>query len=293
MKAISKSILQTIIYSDLFDYPLTKTDVWRYLISKKPVKFRTFDKGLNNISEIQCKDRFYFLKGRESIIEKRIRREKESKKKILMAKKIIPFLSIIPTISFIGISGSVAMKNAEKNEDIDLFVITKKGTLWITRLLMIIILSIKGVLRRRCDKIVENKICLNMIIEETCLLMPKDRRNLYTAHEIVQLLPLLNRWKIYEKFLKVNKWVKKVLPNSIAFTDSKFFKKRSSFVVLRLNSVAKNAQIFKINKRKTGETVRADFVAFHPLDMRDEVLFLFKKRLKNYKIYLNSQSFYY
>ncbi|MEK7127252.1 MAG: nucleotidyltransferase domain-containing protein, partial [Patescibacteria group bacterium] len=56
--------------------------------------------------------------------------------KLELAKKIISKLKNISFVEAIFVTGSVAANNATEKADIDLMVITKPNTLWLTRLLI-------------------------------------------------------------------------------------------------------------------------------------------------------------
>lgn len=314
---IKKSILRTISYSDIFDYPLNKTEIWKFLISSEKVSKENFDrvliasslrvlhhrtkqstdvKGIATLSRkagflaMTEENDFYFLPDRAEIISKRLKRERESKRKFKIAQKAASFLSIIPTIYLIGLSGSLAMNNSDKDDDIDFFIIVKKNSIWTTRLLSLFILQILGKRRKRKDIKVKNKICINMIIDESILKMPKDRQNLYTAHEVAQMRPVFDRKDTYQKFIAANKWVRRFLPNSL---DTKILrykdtgrknKKSLNIFFPALEYLAKKIQLWSINRHQTIETVDDHLLAFHPIDYGDLVMKEYNKRLKKYKI---------
>jgi len=293
---IRRAILETLIYSDIFDYPLSKDELWKFLTSEKIDK-ESFEELLkdNLIEKVNFINSFYCLSGRGEIIQTRVKRKKESQKKIVIAKKIIKQLCCIPTIQFIGISGALSLENASVDDDIDLFVITSKGTLWLTRLAMIIVLLLVGRYRRRNQREVSDKICLNMLIDESVLVFPKSRQNLYTAREIVQLMPVFEQNNTYSKFINTNKWVEKFLPNAfkrgITLNTTRNYAETFFSVVLRyilrisaLEHLAKTVQLWFIKKHITTETVRNNFLAFHPLDYKNIILAEYKKRLQRYEI---------
>jgi hypothetical protein len=72
LSAIESAILQTITYVDVFDYPLTPTEVHRYLIGVE-----TSAEGVNRIlssrhlvpGRLNRKDDYIFLSGRSAIVE--------------------------------------------------------------------------------------------------------------------------------------------------------------------------------------------------------------------------------
>jgi len=284
MDSKKKEIEKTLIYSDIFDFPLTKQEIWKYLISDKKIPKKDFLKLFKN-GKLSSVNNLYFLKGREKIIEKRKSREKLGVIKLEKAKKMINLLSVIPSIYLAGITGSLALLNSKKEEDIDLFLVSAKNTVWITRFLAVIFLKSSGSYRGRTDMLVENKLCLNMIIGEDCLKIDNKRQDIYTAHEIVQLVPIFERNNTYKKFLNNNLWVKQFMPNSIGKTNIKInIQKERKWVVSLLKvfePFAREIQFYLMKKHITQETVLRNFLAFHPIDHRGKILKVFKRRIKN------------
>ncbi|MBI4225790.1 hypothetical protein HY612_01635, partial [Candidatus Roizmanbacteria bacterium] len=64
-------------------------------------------------------------------------------------KLYIKLLFLSPQIKLIGLSGSVAMLNADESHDIDLFIITAKNRLYTGRFIALILAQILGMRRRR------------------------------------------------------------------------------------------------------------------------------------------------
>lgn len=284
--ASNSSILKTLIYSDIFDFPLTKEEIWKFLIAVN-VDRASFEKTLTEFPLVKWEHEkgFYFLSGRGEIVEKRIKKKKESKKKITLAKKIIKKLSFFPTVLFIGISGGLALENSKEKDDIDLFVITRANTLWITRLLLVLLLILMGQYRGRGKK-ESQKICLNMLIDEDALMFEKDRQNLYAAHEIAQLKPIFNRNNTYKKFLNVNRrWVSRFLPNAIGrITNYESRIKERKNPLFIFEKVAKLVQLIYMKRHRTREVISDHFLAFHPFEYKNYVLEEYNRRLKKYEI---------
>ncbi len=283
---IRQSILKTVLYSDIFDYPLTSYQIWKYLISSRKFKRASFDSVLKNIgSPISTTRGLYFTEGKENIIKEAIKRKKESGKKFVQVYKISRIISFIPFVLFIGVSGGLSMNNAEKKDDIDIFVITKENSIWITRFLIIIILKILGKHRGRRDEKVADKICLNMLIDEKHLSFNSKKQNLYTAHEIVQMVPIFDRNKIHNKFLSKNMWVKKFLQNSIETKNLKIkrnYKNNNLFINL-FENFAKLIQLIYLRRHRTIEAISEGWLAFHPLDYNKKIDDAYISRLKQYE----------
>jgi hypothetical protein len=279
---IKKAILKTIIYSDIFNFPLTKNELWKFLSCEKKVLFRNFQNVLERSQKgaISVKDGYFFLKGRENIVEKRKKNITEAERNLQIAKKAVKYLSFIPTLLFIGISGGVAMGDVEKKDDIDFFVITKKNALFKTRFFILLILFITGLKRRRGVKYAPDKICINYLIDETAVAFPQSRHELYTAHEIAQVIPLFDREDTYRFFLEKNKWIKRFLPNAFSQKNSTVYnypKSSGKYVSFLINFLAPEwmLRLVQINFMKahlSGETISKSVLAFNPYDYRVQTL---------------------
>jgi len=210
---LKKAVLSTLAYADIFDYPLKKEEIWRFLLSDIRYQILDVSKGLKELPEVSQKNNFYFLKEREHLVLLRKKRERWSKEKLKIAQKVANWLKIIPTIKMVAVTGALAMENSNENDDIDLLIITSKSRLWLTRFLTVILLELVANRRHPADKEVKDKICLNMFLDEGHLEVPKKEQDLFSSHEVCQLKVLWDKNGIYQKFLKANLWSKKFLPN--------------------------------------------------------------------------------
>ena len=212
MTGYQQAILKTLAYADVFSYPLTSKEIHLFLIGQKTNQADLAKelKGLKNISQ---KRGFFYLENQEKIFYLRQKRKKYSQGKIKIAKKVTNWLKLIPWIKMVGITGNLAMNNADMDDDIDLLILTTKDRLWLSRLSAILITELLGARRRPGQKSVANKICLNMFLDETHLKIPQKEQNLITAHEICQLKPLFSKDNFYHKFIQQNPWAQKFLPN--------------------------------------------------------------------------------
>jgi hypothetical protein len=299
-----KAVLSTLLYSDIFDFPLTLEELYINLISpschsREVGNPNTLQKTLKTLSSIVSEKKgFYCMTGKENSIENRINRLKYAKKKLKIAQKISTLLSHIPSIYFIGITGRLAHNDADENDDIDMFFITKKNTIWTTRALILVILQLMNLRRKPNETNPANKICANLIIEETALHWPNEKHDIYTAHEIINMQPLFSKNNMYKKFLSSNNWITQFYPNHNSHASHNVIP--SLNVISNLKSYAiintiklliippltelilKKLQLTYMKKKITNETILPDFLAFHPHDYRQEVLKNFTKKLKQY-----------
>ena len=263
-----RAVIQTIAYSAVFNYPLTAQEIMQYLISELEIGDSLYQ--LLNSNSIEYKNGYFFLPGFESSIMQREKRKSIATAKRAVLKRFLALAKYIPTISLIGISGALAMENAHKEDDIDLFIVAKVGTVWLTRMLCILLAEGLGQRRRPNATDVRNKLCLNMFIDEAHLAIPTTERDLFSAHEVVQLKPVYNKEHTYEKFLVENNWVREYLPNAISspkFGPSTSCKIRPSMVRFA-EQVARFFQRIYMYRRVTNEVLKSGYLRFHPSDAR-------------------------
>lgn len=276
---MERAILKTLVYADIFDYPLTLREIHKWLIGKKA--------SLRQIKMDQRK--YYCLPGREKIIKIRKQRIKQSKIYLRKAKIICQLLRIIPWIKLVGISGGLAMENAGKKDDIDLILITAKNRMWISRFLALGLLSLTGQRRKRDDLPlkVAGKLCINTLLEEDCL--EQSSKDIYLAHEVLQMKVLWQRDGIYSKYLEDNSWVFKYLPNWInqyQVLSSKYYGKSHNTKYIIHNTIlnifekiAKKFQLWYMKSPKGMERIEDGALYFHPKDCRKEILAKFKLKI--------------
>ncbi len=219
MNLIHKAILKTLVYADIFNYPLTASEIHHWLIwqnSAKPPALKNITSIIKNTPHIQAISPYFYLKNHQKNISLRRQHHRFSQTKLKFARQATAYLKLIPFINLIAITGALAMNNSDKNDDIDLMIITQPNRLWLTRLLAIFLLEIFRLRRRpvpdtpgchlltprgglplealaKWGKSFNNKICLNLFLDESSLKISLPRRNLFTAHEICQLKPLYNK----------------------------------------------------------------------------------------------------
>src|SRR3972149_10240994 len=212
-EGLNENEKSSVLYHDLFDYPLDFPDLIRWKTGKQ-LSIRLHH-SMGNY-QFTNKRGFHFLDGHEGLIYKRLLRKRISAKKMKIAKKYAKVLAFIPGVEMVAVTGSLAMENSSEEGDIDLIIITKRGMLWTTRLFTYSLIRLFGIgTRKPNDLIQKDKLCLNMWLDESDLTWKKSDRNLYTAHEIAQIVPLVNKDKTYEKFLHQNKWVLDFWPNAV------------------------------------------------------------------------------
>lgn len=294
---MKKAILKTLIYADIFDYPLKIQEIHKWLIGRKTT-LRQIEKTLEKLQKelrIARKGKYFFLRKKKELVARRARREKPSAVYFKRAKILSQLLKIIPWVKLAGISGGLAMENVSYKDDIDLFIITAKNRLWISRLFILGLLSAVGKRRKRQDsgRKIAGKFCVNILLEEDRLV--QVNKDLFTAHEVLQMKVLWQRDGVYSKYLSDNSWTAGFFPNWIAISspestvmnyESRIRQKNHNslfmphnLLVNILENLAKWFQLTIMQQPQGRERIADGALYFHPRDCRKEVLRQYQKRL--------------
>ena len=261
---LGKRELISIIYHDIFDYPLTIFELIKWNAGNKVKLLKNQD------VRVVGKRGYLFIKDREGLILKRFMRKRISARKMAIAKRAAKILSFIPTTKMVAVTGALAMENANEEADIDLMIITSKGTLWTTRLFTLLLLGVLRIPKRKYgDRNQKNKLCLNIWLDESNLTWGK--RNIFTAHEIAQVKPLVNKEKTYEKFISKNKWIANYWPNAVKIQSyPRQTKFRPSFLAF-FEPLTRKFQLWYMKDKITREVIAPTRALFHPVDWGDIV----------------------
>ncbi len=195
--------LKPIVYFSLFQYPLTKEEIFAYSQADSISKIGRELKKLEAKELLQKKEEFYIYGTDTSIVERRKKGNKTAKEMLPKAIKNGKFIAKFPYISCVCISGSLSKNYYDENGDFDYFIITQPNRLWIARTLLILY---KKVFLLNSKK----HFCINYFISSDQLEIAE--KNSFTAIELLTLLPIAGS-KTYAAFLKQNKWVHSYFPN--------------------------------------------------------------------------------
>lgn len=204
--ALELAIVQTAAYSDIFDYPLSAAEIHRYLIEAAATRDAVdaaLAGGCLTPGRLASRDGYFALAGREQIVSTRQARQREAKRHWHEALRYGRIIASLPFVRMLAITGELAMDNVQPTSDIDYFIVTRPGRVWLCRLLVI------GVVRYAALRRVT--VCPNYLLSEDALTI--QERNLYAAHEVAQMVPIAGH-SIYRRMRDLNNWVDEFLPNA-------------------------------------------------------------------------------
>lgn len=205
-----RAIVATLLYYDLFSFPLRADELVRYAHHRLDNDLPKQGDWWDSQTGPNSSHPFWFLKGRGDSVKRRAVLTDASISKLERARKFARLLQLIPGVRFIGVTGSLAMASAVPDDDIDFLIIAAKNRLWVTRALVLSALLAWGVKRPDDGKTeYPNLICANIFLSRADLHISDE--NLFIAHEIAQMLPLLGE-SAYREFLAANDWIRRYLP---------------------------------------------------------------------------------
>ena len=204
--ALERAILETLLYSDLFDYPLAPEEVAQYLGGVRS----TLDEVRACLAQTHYLDGrvieidgYLALRGREALIARRLDRAASSDRLWQRARRFVRVLRLLPFVRMIAVTGSLAMKNSAAGDDIDVLIVTAPDRVWLTRAFAIALVY--------AGKLCGDTLCPNYVISERALQL--EKHTLFVAHELMQMVPAYGL-DVYHRMRAANPWIQSLLPNA-------------------------------------------------------------------------------
>ncbi len=198
-------VLMVLFYFDIFSYPLTRDEV-RQFCREKITDTQLFDQALNELIDkglISLNAGFYQLNDLPAHITEREASNVRAERYLEKARRMTKLIARFPFTRAVFISGSLSKNVMPVGGDIDYFIVTHPGRLWICRTLLVIF---KKLFLLNSHKY----FCVNYFVDENHLEI--EEKNLFTATEIVTLLPMYHEG-IFRQFHDANRWTASYFPN--------------------------------------------------------------------------------
>jgi hypothetical protein len=206
MKPLQADIMRVLLYYDLWAYPLTARQLFAFL-PVNTISFETFHSILSTGgggTDVVVHNGFYFARGRSiDIVAQRLAKERHSRKLWWWARASSHVIKRCPFVRAIVVSGDLSMNATTRDSDVDFFIITEPGRLWIVRALLTLFKKIVLFNRKKF-------FCLNYFVASDHLTL--DEQNIYLAAEVAHLKPVYNT-EMFLAYLDANRWVQDYFPN--------------------------------------------------------------------------------
>jgi hypothetical protein len=221
---LEESVIKTLLYYDIFQYPLKGAEVFRFLrinsVTEKDV-IQSLD-ALAEQGQVSKFGEFYSLQPTESTVMRRVKGNQEAQRCFPLAQRKARFISHFPFVRSVLASGSFSKEYMDENSDLDFFIVTAPCRLWISRTLLVLY---KRLFLNNSHK----HFCVNYFVDSDHLEI--EEKNLFTATELATVIPLYGA-EFYQQLIAKNRsWLMEYFPN---------FKPRPSLdVPLHQNSLFK------------------------------------------------------
>jgi hypothetical protein len=201
-----EAILQTVLYADIFDYPLTPAEIHFFLIAT-PATCEAVVSAVQHSRWLRarlCVTRgFVTVRGRQAIAGVREARRSSSAALWPAARRWAALIGMLPFVRMVAVTGALAVDNAPAGDDIDYLIVTVPGRVWLTRAMAV------GVVR--LARLAGVGLCPNYMLASSAL--SQQRRNLYAAHDLAQMVPLVGH-AVYADMRAANRWANDFLPQA-------------------------------------------------------------------------------
>lgn len=198
-------VLMPLLYFEIFSYPLTFSELRELatgpLLSEQELQHQ-LEYALN-LGWIHQTDQYYSCQNRPEWVRHREENNRRAERYIRHAYRMAHLIRRFPFVRAVFLSGALSKNVMPKDGDIDYFIITKPGRLWVSRTLLVLF---KKIFLLNSHKY----FCVNYFVDEDHLTI--EEQNQFTATEVATLKPLYGQ-QMYQKFMASNAWLKKYYPN--------------------------------------------------------------------------------
>jgi len=211
---LSTKIKTHICYAQIFDSVLTLDQIYSLCGNYGNTEVSKTISTLESSGAIKVSGNYVHLKNNTAdFVKIKNERIRFSNEVISDNSSLLRILSKLPFILMIGVSGSIAHNNAKiiggELPDLDLFIITKPGSLYTTRLILMLTRKLSHILY--CIGLLKKRISIdpNYLMEVDNLEV--GNQSFFTAFEAITL-KIIKGNSIYQYFLDSNVWISKYFP---------------------------------------------------------------------------------
>ncbi|MBI4408005.1 MAG: hypothetical protein HY565_05920 [Candidatus Kerfeldbacteria bacterium] len=295
------SIISTVAYFDLFDYPLTYPELYRYLWRSPKTTLAEVIQTAKQLDQLVELDGFVMFKNRSTLATIRKQRYIESELKFNKRRWYIWLLTLLPGVEAILLVNTFSYHNVRTESDIDLLIVSRPHTIWATRFYTTVVAKLLRV-RPRPNKS-QDALCLSFYATPQGLPKLTDLQShpndAMEAYWIAQAMPVYDP-RHYVQQIVNSKWLNTVLPNNQPITQhiNRCIKHTWLHTIMHAlgrlllwNGVLKIVQLWIMPKQlkqlsgplETSSVVLTDdLLKFHTRDPRPELLASWHNKIQVY-----------
>lgn len=206
VRAAQLTALRTLAYFDVFHHPLTVAEL-RCFAAGETITDRDIREALKDLEAegaLKQLDGHWGLTNVDEAVAKRHASAARARARMPKALRMSRTIARFPFVRGVFLSGSMSKGCLAEDGDIDFFVVTSPGRLWVGRTLLILYKKL-FLLNSRKD------FCVNYFLDTDHLTV--EDRNRFTATEVVTLIPTYGG-RTVRSFFDHNKWAFAMFPGA-------------------------------------------------------------------------------
>ncbi len=199
------AVLQTLAYFAVFSHPLTGEEVFAYCSEESATEaevLSSLEKLVGKGSVFQF-GVFFQVQNDPSWAKNRLEYNRRATEIWPIAQRMACLIGKFPFVRGVFVSGSLSKHCMRPDSDVDFFVVTASGRLWLARTLLVLF---KKIFLLNSHKY----FCINYFVDVDHLEI--EEKNRFTATESVALLPMWGR-DLYDGFCRQNTWAWQYYPH--------------------------------------------------------------------------------
>lgn len=205
-RATLAEVLRVLAYFDIFDHPVRVDEIIRFGTDATmcAVQIERALDALRERGHVQHFRGYWGLNDVRAAVELRTASEERALARMPQALRMSRRIASFPFVRAVFISGSLSKGRLAEDGDIDFFVVTVPGRLWVARTLLVLYKKL-FLLNSRRD------FCVNYFLDTEHLAV--EDRNRFTATEVVTLLPMYGNGTT-AAFFEQNEWAFRLYPGA-------------------------------------------------------------------------------
>jgi hypothetical protein len=203
---IFESIIKTLLYFDIFNYPLKISEILTFLA--RDSNEREVSEAIEILVDkeyVYQFNEFISVQNKKENVARRVKGNEMAESLLPLARRKAHFIGQFPFVKAVMASGSMSKGYMDEDSDLDFFIVTEPGRLWIARTLLVMY---KRVFLKNSHK----HFCVNYFVSSDRLEI--EEKNQFTATELATVIPLFNQG-VYFELLRDNGWLTRFYPNFV------------------------------------------------------------------------------
>lgn len=205
LSRMARAVVRVLLYYDIWEYPLTAVEAHR-MMQEQICTVEEVEReleSLRNAGLVHQLGQYWAVSPLEGQPAKRQRGNLLCQERMRTARRYSRLIASFPWVRAVCLSGSISKGYMDEEADIDYFIITAPGRLWLARTLLILFKKTVLLNSRR-------NFCVNYFVDTDHLAI--QDHNLFTATEAATLVPVVGgEW--YQRFVEANPWLGATFPN--------------------------------------------------------------------------------